>query len=134
VLDAHKPHVVPGCYTAPSAHLPEDAGFEVIYMPGYGTSLGLPDAGLATLTEMALNAKMMASAVRVSVIAATNTGDPLRGGVHPLGRQCCCHLTGEPTISRPRRWRRMNRTSVRAACGGRVTKISHHGLMTVLHG
>ncbi|MDB5379117.1 MAG: Carboxyvinyl-carboxyphosphonate phosphorylmutase [Rubritepida sp.] len=44
-------------------------------MPGYGTSLGLPDAGLATVTEMALNAKMMASAVCVSVIAATNMGD-----------------------------------------------------------
>ena len=62
LLAQHKPLVVPGCYNALSALILEEAGFEAVYMSGYGTSiglLGLPDAGLATLTEMALNAKLI---------------------------------------------------------------------------
>ncbi|MBY0448977.1 MAG: isocitrate lyase/PEP mutase family protein, partial [Hyphomonadaceae bacterium] len=77
MLAAHKPLVVPGCYNALSALILEEAGFEAVYMSGYGTSLGLlglPDAGLATLTEMTLNAKLIASAVRAPVIADGDTG------------------------------------------------------------
>ena len=68
---------VPGCYNAVSARVLEAAGFEAIYMTGYGTSLaltGLPDVGLATLTEMAANARYIASAVRVPLIADADTG------------------------------------------------------------
>ena len=46
---------LPGCYNAMSAKVLEGAGFEAIYMTGYGTSLsltGLPDVGLATMTEL----------------------------------------------------------------------------------
>ena len=45
---------VPGCYNALSARILADVGFPAVYMTGYGTSLsllGMPDAGLATMTE-----------------------------------------------------------------------------------
>jgi 2-methylisocitrate lyase-like PEP mutase family enzyme len=68
---------VPGCFNAMSARVLENAGFPAIYMSGYGTSLsltGLPDAGLVTLTEMVANARYIASAVRVPVIADADNG------------------------------------------------------------
>ena len=68
---------VPGCYNAMSGRVLEAAGFEAIYMTGYGTSLsltGLPDVGLATMTEMVGNARYIASAVRVPLIADADTG------------------------------------------------------------
>jgi 2-methylisocitrate lyase-like PEP mutase family enzyme len=46
-------------------------------MTGYGTSLallGMPDAGLATMTEMHLNARYIANAVTVPVIADADNG------------------------------------------------------------
>src|SRR5712692_4265092 len=46
-------------------------------MTGYGTSLallGMPDAGLATMTEMHLNARYIANAVGVPVIADADDG------------------------------------------------------------
>jgi 2-methylisocitrate lyase-like PEP mutase family enzyme len=71
------PLLVPGCYDAMSAKVLERAGFPAVYMTGYGTSLallGLPDAGLATMTEMHLNARYIANAVRVPVIADADNG------------------------------------------------------------
>ncbi len=68
---------VPGCYNALSARILEHVGFPALYMTGYGTSLsllGLPDAGLATMTEMHLNARYIANAVRVPVIADADNG------------------------------------------------------------
>ena len=46
-------------------------------MTGYGTSLsltGLPDVGLTTMTEMVANARYIASAVRIPLIADADTG------------------------------------------------------------
>ena len=71
-LKSGKTQFVPGCYNALSAKILEKVGFPVIYMTGYGTSLsllGMPDAGLATMTEMHLNARYIANAVDVPVIA-----------------------------------------------------------------
>jgi 2-methylisocitrate lyase-like PEP mutase family enzyme len=68
---------VPGCYNAMSAKVLEGAGFEAIYMTGYGTSLsltGLPDVGLATMSEMLANARYIASAVSIPLIADADTG------------------------------------------------------------
>ena len=68
---------VPGCFNAVSARVLEAAGFEAIYMSGYGTSLsltGLPDVGLTTMTEMVANARYIAQAVRVPLIADADTG------------------------------------------------------------
>ncbi len=67
---------VPGCYNAMSAKVLEQAGFDAIYMTGYGTSLsltGLPDVGLATMTEMVANARYIASAVRIPLVADADT-------------------------------------------------------------
>lgn len=77
-LIAHGPTLyVPGCYNAMSARVLESAGFSAIYMTGYGTSLsltGLPDVGLTTMSEMVANARYIASAVGVPLIADADTG------------------------------------------------------------
>jgi len=68
---------IPGCYNAMSARVLENAGFSAIYMSGYGTSLsltGLPDAGLVTMSEMIANARYIAQAVNVPVIADADNG------------------------------------------------------------
>jgi len=68
---------VPGCYNAMSGRVLEAAGFEAIYMTGYGTSLaltGMPDVGLATMSEMGANARYIAAAVDVPLIADADTG------------------------------------------------------------
>ena len=68
---------VPGCYNALSARILAEVGFPAVYMTGYGTSLallGMPDAGLATMTEMHLNARYIANAVPVPVIADADNG------------------------------------------------------------
>src|SRR2546425_235963 len=77
LLTSGKPLLVPGCYDALSARILETVGFPVLYMTGYGTSLallGLPDAGLATMTEMHLNARYIAGAVRAPLIADADNG------------------------------------------------------------
>jgi 2-methylisocitrate lyase-like PEP mutase family enzyme len=60
-----------------SGRVLEAAGFEAIYMTGYGTSLaltGMPDVGLATMSEMVANARYIAAAVDVPLIADADTG------------------------------------------------------------
>lgn len=77
LLSAGRTIVAPGCYNALTARILERAGFPALYMTGYGTSLsllGLPDAGLATMTEMHLNARYIANAVSVPVIADADNG------------------------------------------------------------
>ena len=69
--------LVPGCYNAMSAKVLEQAGFPAVYMTGYGTSLsllGMPDAGFATMSEMHLNARYIAGAISVPVIADADNG------------------------------------------------------------
>jgi len=69
--------VVPGAYDGVSAKLVERAGFPVAYMTGYGVSasrLGLPDMGFAGLGEMADQARNMAGAVSIPLIADADTG------------------------------------------------------------
>lgn len=69
--------VAPGAYDCISAKAVEMAGFHAIYMTGMGTSvsrLGLPDYGLATMTEMVANAAAMAGCVETPIIADADTG------------------------------------------------------------
>lgn len=76
-LKSGKTLVVPGCYNAMTAKIFEDVGFPAVYMTGYGTSLallGMPDAGLATMSEMHLNARYIANAVDVPLIADCDNG------------------------------------------------------------
>ncbi len=69
--------VAPGCYNALTAKIIERAGFEVAYLSGYGISvslLGMPDVGLATMTEVHTIARYVANAVSIPVIADSDTG------------------------------------------------------------
>jgi 2,3-dimethylmalate lyase len=69
--------MAPGAYDAFSAELIEAAGFEAVYMTGFGTAastLGLPDIGLLTMTDMVSNAKRIADAVSIPLIADADTG------------------------------------------------------------
>jgi 2-methylisocitrate lyase-like PEP mutase family enzyme len=72
-----------GCVVAPfvfdgvQAKLAREAGFEALYMTGFGTaaSHGLPDLGLIGLGEMSANAARIAAAVApMPVIADADTG------------------------------------------------------------
>ncbi|HLJ60037.1 MAG TPA: methylisocitrate lyase [bacterium] len=69
--------MAPGAFDALSAKLIERAGFEAMYMTGGGTVTalaGLPDIGLLSVTEMALNARYIANAVHTPVFADADTG------------------------------------------------------------
>ena len=69
--------IAPGAFDCISAKAVEQAGFPAIYMTGMGTSasrLGLPDYGLATMSEMVANASAMTTAVEIPVIADADTG------------------------------------------------------------
>lgn len=71
------PLVAPGAYDALSALLVEQAGFDVVYMTGFGTTAGLlgrPDVGLLSGSEMADSARRIVAAVDVPVIADGDTG------------------------------------------------------------
>lgn len=69
--------VAPGAHDVMTAKIIEQAGFNAVYMTGYGASatiLGRPDVGLLTLTEMATQARNIANAVNIPVIADADTG------------------------------------------------------------
>ena len=77
LMKSGKTIVIPGCYNAVSGKILDKVGFPAIYMTGYGTSLsltGMPDCGLATMTEMHLNARYISNAVSVPVIADADNG------------------------------------------------------------
>ena len=68
--------VAPGAYDCLTARSIERAGFSAVYMTGGGTaaSMGYPDYGLLTMTEMAENAGRIAASVKLPVIADADTG------------------------------------------------------------
>src|SRR5271155_1240820 len=68
--------VAPGAYDCITARLIERAGFDAVYRTGAGTaaSLGYPDFGLVTMSEMVGNAGRIAAAVDLPVIADADTG------------------------------------------------------------
>src|SRR3954470_784939 len=68
--------VAPGAYDCITAKLIAQAGYEAVYMTGAGTAatLGYPDYGLVTMSEMVGNAGRIAAAVDLPVIADADTG------------------------------------------------------------
>src|ERR1700729_1280451 len=66
----------PGVYDALSARLTQRAGFAAAYASGGSIvrSLGLPDLGIATLTEMAARFALIGGAIDIPVIADGDTG------------------------------------------------------------
>jgi 2-methylisocitrate lyase-like PEP mutase family enzyme len=77
VLENDEMLLAPGCSDALGARLVEEAGFAAVYMTGFGSAasrLGRPDVGLMTMSEMVDNARRIAAAVEVPVIADADTG------------------------------------------------------------
>jgi 2-methylisocitrate lyase-like PEP mutase family enzyme len=69
--------VAPGVYDLVSAKLADRAGFDALYMTGFGvvaSHLGYPDAGLATYSDMVGRVRQIAEGVGTPLIADGDTG------------------------------------------------------------
>src|SRR5882757_11068329 len=68
--------VAPFVFDCLQAKLAVSAGFEAVYMTGFGTAAarGYPDLGLLTMTEMVGNARGISRSVNVPVICDADTG------------------------------------------------------------
>src|SRR5262245_55461386 len=70
------PVAVPGVFNALVARMAQRAGFRAVYQSGAALSAGLavPDIGLITQTEFALQGRYLAEAVDIPVISDADTG------------------------------------------------------------
>lgn len=69
--------VAPGVFDMISLRIADRMGFEALYMTGYGTvasHLGLPDAGIATYSEMVERVTTMAGGAATPLVADGDTG------------------------------------------------------------
>jgi methylisocitrate lyase len=69
--------VMPCAFDALSARLIERAGYEACFLSGAAVAasqLGMPDVGLLTMTEVVAQARRMASALGIPLIADADTG------------------------------------------------------------
>ncbi len=69
--------LAPGVYDMVSARIADAAGFEALYMTGYGIAashLGLPDAGLSSFADMLDRARTIAAGTETPLIADADTG------------------------------------------------------------
>lgn len=68
--------VAPGCFDGLSARLVEEAGFEAAYLSGgaVARSMGIPDIGLVTMSEVIDRAAQVVAAVKIPIIADADTG------------------------------------------------------------
>ncbi|WP_298397591.1 isocitrate lyase/PEP mutase family protein [Sphingobium sp.] len=76
-LNTGKVIVAPGVYDLISALIADRMGFRALYVTGYGTVasyLGLPDAGLATYTDMLARVSQIATMTKTPIIADADTG------------------------------------------------------------
>jgi 2-methylisocitrate lyase-like PEP mutase family enzyme len=67
----------PGVYDLISAKLADRMGFDALYMTGYGvvaSHLGLPDAGLATYSDMVSRVGQIAAMTQTPLVADGDTG------------------------------------------------------------
>jgi methylisocitrate lyase len=77
LLNESKILVLPGIYDCLSAKIAQQIGFEAVFTSGYGISastLGMPDYGFVTATEMLNSVGHIAAAVDIPVIADLDTG------------------------------------------------------------
>lgn len=76
-LDARQMVVAPGVFDLISALVADRMGFKALYISGYGTVasyLGLPDAGLASYTDMLDRVSRITAMTKTPVIADADTG------------------------------------------------------------
>ncbi len=121
LLAQRKAVLLPGAANALAARVIEDIGFQAIYVTGAGitnTSLGVPDIGLITLTELASHVSAMRDAVTLPLVvdADTGFGNPINVGrtIRGLERsganaiqledqefpKKCGHFSGKSVIAR----------------------------------
>ena len=77
LLSVGRTLVAPGATDALSARLIEAAGFDCVYIGSYATAasrFGLPDTGLLSLNDLVEQARSIANAVRVPVVADAEGG------------------------------------------------------------
>ncbi len=76
-LHAKELLVAPGVFDGISTRIADQMGFEALYMTGYGTvasHLGLPDAGIATYSDMVGRVEVIAGGTTTPLIADGDTG------------------------------------------------------------
>lgn len=76
-INSGKLVIAPGVFDLISVRIASRMNFECLYMTGYGTVasyLGLPDAGLATLTDMVNRVEAFSHISRLPVICDADTG------------------------------------------------------------
>lgn len=76
LLKSGKLVVAPGAYDCITGRMVDQAGFPAVYMTGAGTSasLGYPDFGLVTMSEMVANARRIVDTIGVPLISDADTG------------------------------------------------------------
>lgn len=83
--------IIPGAHSAMTARIVEAEGFEAVYLGGYAcaaSAYGIPDHSLITMTELLAQARNVAAAVNVPIIADIDDagGTPLN--VRRTVREC----------------------------------------------
>jgi 2-methylisocitrate lyase-like PEP mutase family enzyme len=76
MLDSQEMVVAPFVFDAFQARIAQAAGFQCVYMTGFGTAAarGFPDIGLLTMAEMVENVRYIANAVDIPVVCDADTG------------------------------------------------------------
>lgn len=76
LLNSKKMIVAPGAIDCITGRLIDQAGFPAVYMTGAGTSatMGYPDYGLITMTEMVANATRIVNSISAPLISDSDTG------------------------------------------------------------
>jgi 2-methylisocitrate lyase-like PEP mutase family enzyme len=145
--------VAPGAFDGLSAKLVEEAGFEAVYLSGgaVARSMGVPDIGLVTMSEVIERAAQVVSAVNIPVIADADTGygnalnlvraaqEFERTGVAAIHIEDqvtpkrCGHLEGKEVISLPEMEKKLEaalqaRTDLDFAIIGRTDSRAIYGL------
>ncbi|MGH7834673.1 MAG: isocitrate lyase/PEP mutase family protein [Candidatus Binatia bacterium] len=145
--------VAPGAFDGLSARLVEEAGFEAVYLSGgaVARSMGVPDIGLVTMSEVIERAAQVVAAVKIPVIADADTGygnalnlvRAIReferagvGAIHiedQVTPKRCGHLEGKEVISLPEMEKKIEaalatRTDRDLVIIGRTDARAVHGL------
>src|SRR5450755_3523440 len=77
IMSERKAVLLPGAANALAARVIEDIGFQAVYVTGAGvtnTSLGVPDIGLISITELASHVSAMRDVVSLPLIVDADTG------------------------------------------------------------
>ena len=76
LLNSSEMVVAPFIFDAFQAKIAQAAGFQTVYMTGFGTaaSRGFPDVGLLTMAEMVENVRSIANAIDIPLVCDADTG------------------------------------------------------------